>query len=119
MRLDLDPQEANGGNRDFIFSYQLSDRQIVSGTMLYEHEDEKFFLSVIEPPEKVDLEEIPPREYFFIVDVSGSMHGFPINLSKKLMRGLLSNMRSKDYFNVLLFASNSRVMAKKPVKAAE
>ena len=29
---------------------------------------------------------IPPREYVFIVDVSGSMHGFPLDTTKALMR---------------------------------
>jgi Ca-activated chloride channel family protein len=29
-------------------------------------------------------EDIPPREYIFVVDVSGSMDGFPLQTSKQL-----------------------------------
>jgi Ca-activated chloride channel family protein len=31
-----------------------------------------------EPPQAVELSEMPRREYIFVVDVSGSMHGFPL-----------------------------------------
>jgi Ca-activated chloride channel family protein len=42
--------------------------------------------------------------------VSGSMHVFPLDISKKLLRNLISNLRSQDRFNVLLFAGGSSVL---------
>ena len=60
---------------------------------------------------------IPPREYIFIVDVSGSMHGFPLNISKKLLKDLIGNLRSTDRFNVLLFAGGSSIMSKQSLPA--
>jgi Ca-activated chloride channel family protein len=51
---------------------------IQSGLLLYPGDKEKFFLLMLQPPEKVTLDEVPPREYVFIVDISGSMHGFPL-----------------------------------------
>jgi len=59
----------------------------------------------------------PPREYIFIVDVSGSMHGFPLNISKKLLKDLIGNLRPTDRFNVLLFAGGSSVMSEKSLPA--
>jgi len=49
-------------------------------------------------------------EYVFIVDVSGSMHGFPLDISKELMKNLLSDLRATDKFNVLLFAGSSQAL---------
>ena len=44
---------------------------------------------MIEPPKRVTPAQIPARDYVFIVDVSGSMHGFPLETAKALMRDLL------------------------------
>ncbi|HEX3007409.1 MAG TPA: hypothetical protein VHO90_07315, partial [Bacteroidales bacterium] len=60
--------------------------QIQSGLLLYQGKDENFFLAMVQPPRRVTPQQIPPREYVFIVDVSGSMNGFPIDISKALMR---------------------------------
>lgn len=106
-QISLDNSEINGGNRDFILNYSLAGEQITSGIMLYEHEDENFFLAMIQPPAKIREQDIPPREYIFIVDVSGSMRGYPLEVSKKLLRNLVTNLRPSDRFNVLLFAGTS------------
>ncbi|WP_170156974.1 VIT and vWA domain-containing protein [Roseimicrobium gellanilyticum] len=99
------------GNRDFVLRYQLAGQQVASGLLLHKGETENFFLLNMQPPARVQASEVPPRDYLFVVDVSGSMDGFPIETSKELMRGLLKGMRPQDTFNVLLFATGSRVMA--------
>ncbi|HTW92490.1 MAG TPA: VIT domain-containing protein [bacterium] len=111
----LDSSEKQGGNRDFILRYRLAGGKIQSGLLLYQGKDENFFLAMIQPPKRVDVTAIPPREYIFIVDVSGSMHGFPLDISKTLLRNLLTNLRPSDYFNVELFSGVSAVMAEKSV----
>ena len=115
--IELLREPANSGNRDFILRYQLAGAGIESGLMLYEDAGEKFFLAMIEPPKRVTPAQIPARDFVFIVDVSGSMHGFPLEISKKLMRDLLSRLRSTDTFNVLLFAGDSAVLSKTPLPA--
>ncbi|MCG8696678.1 MAG: VWA domain-containing protein [Bacteroidales bacterium] len=107
----------NGGNRDFIINYKLSGDKIETGLMLYEHNDENFFLLMVQPPKRVIAENIPDREYIFIVDVSGSMRGFPIDVTKKLMRNLITNLKPTDRFNVLVFAGNSGWLAAKSLPA--
>ena len=105
------------GTRDYILKYQLAGEQINSGMLLYEGEEENFFLMMMQPPKRVAPEQIPPREYIFIVDVSGSMNGFPIDISKELLKDLIGGLRPSDKFNVLLFAGSSDVMAEKSLPA--
>ena len=47
---------------------------------------------------------MPPREYIFVVDVSGSMNGFPLDTAKKLMSDLVNVLRPSDTFNIVVFA---------------
>jgi len=115
--ITLDPSENQGGNRDFILKYRLAGSKIQTGLLLFEGENENFFLLMMQPPKKVKKSQIPPREYIFIVDVSGSMHGFPLNISKKLLKDLISNLRPTDRFNVLLFAGGSQLMAEQSLPA--
>jgi Ca-activated chloride channel family protein len=61
--------------------------------------------------------QIPPRDFVFIVDVSGSMNGFPVNTAKKLVHDLLAKLRPQDTFNILLFAGDSQVLAPASVPA--
>ena len=115
--IKLDPLEKHGGNRDFIMQYRLAGGKIESGLLLYEGKEENFFLLMIQPPRRVSAKQIPAREYIFVVDVSGSMHGFPLDISKKLLKDLIGNLRPIDTFNVLLFAGGSSLLAEKSVPA--
>jgi Ca-activated chloride channel family protein len=85
--------------------------------LLFQGEDENFFLYMAQPPERVESDAIPPREYVFVVDVSGSMEGFPLDTAKHLLEGLIGNLRPTDYFNVVLFAGDSTVLSKSPLEA--
>jgi Ca-activated chloride channel family protein len=78
----LDRSEKSGGNKDYILRWRLAGDKIQSGLLLYEGEKENFFLCMLQPPKKVKSAQIPGREYIFVVDVSGSMHGFPLDISK-------------------------------------
>ncbi|MEI2780088.1 MAG: VIT domain-containing protein [Candidatus Competibacter sp.] len=115
--ITLDRAETDGGNRDFIAKYRLAGNQVESGLLLYRGEQENFFLLMMQPPTQVAAAQIPPREYLFVVDVSGSMHGFPLDLSKKLLQDLIGHLRPTDWFNILLFAGQSAVLAERSLPA--
>ncbi len=116
-RFSLAPSERAGGNRDFILRYRLAGDTIQSGLSLFDAGAEKFFLLQVEPPKRVPDELIPPREYVFIVDVSGSMSGFPLETAKKLLRELIGGLRTSDKFNVLLFSGTSALLAERSLPA--
>jgi len=112
-------EEENGGNRDFILRYNLQDEAIQTGILLYPGEAENFFLLMLEPPERVSIDMVPPREYVFIVDVSGSMNGFPIEVSKTLIERMITSLRQEDFFNILFFAGGSNVLSPHPLPATD
>ena len=116
-KVSLDKAEANGGNRDYILRYRLDGDKIQTGLLLTQGEKENFFVLMMQPPKRVTSANIPGREYIFIVDVSGSMYGFPLEISKKLVSNLIGNLRSTDRFNVLLFSGGSSVMAEESIPA--
>ena len=110
-RIATDPTDDTASNRDFICSYRLAGGAIQSGLLLAEGKDENFFLLMVQPPVRPSASQIPPRDFVFIVDVSGSMNGFPLNTAKKLVHDLLATLRTQDTFNILLFAGDSQVLA--------
>ena len=116
-QLMLDDSEPFQGNRDFVVRYRLAGEQIASGLLLFQGNDENFFLYMAQPPKRVATEEIPPREYIFVVDVSGSMEGYPLNTSKRLLKDLIAKLRPADLFNVVLFAGDSTVLSPNSLQA--
>lgn len=114
----LDSAETRSDNRDFILRYRLAGDKVQSGLLLSRSDAGNYFLTMMEPPRRVSPEQIPPREYLFVIDVSGSMAGFPLETTKSLMRGLLVNLKEKDLFNVLFFAGDAQVLAEQPVAAS-
>ncbi len=103
--------EKTAGNKDFVLRYGLAGGKIDSGLLLYPGKDENFFLLMMEPPARVEPEAVLPREYIFIVDVSGSMHGFPLETAKALMQDVITGLRPEDFLNVLLFESGAAVLS--------
>jgi Ca-activated chloride channel family protein len=116
-QLTLDDTDPFQANRDFIVRYRLAGDQIKSGLILYQGENENFFLYMAQPPQRVKVDDIPPREYVFVVDVSGSMEGYPLDTAKQLLQNLIGSLRPTDYFNVVLFAGDSTTLSEVPLQA--
>jgi len=110
-QVSLDESDAFQGNRDFVLRYRLAGDQIQSGLLLFQGTDENFFLYMAQPPTRVTLEDMPAREYIFVVDVSGSMDGFPLKTAKNLLNDLIGQLKPSDLFNVVLFAGDSTVLS--------
>jgi Ca-activated chloride channel homolog len=117
--VELVPEERNGGNRDYILHYRLDGGRIETGLLLAPGADENFFLLMVQPPRRVEPADVPPREYIFIMDVSGSMTGFPIETSKTLVRNLLTRLRPIDSFNVLFFSGGNWVLSPQSLSATQ
>ena len=112
---------ANGtdqaNNRDFILNYRLAGNAVESGLLLYQGGDENFFVAMVQPPARPKPAQIPPRDYLFVVDVSGSMYGFPLDTAKVLLHDLVQHLRPTDSFNVMLFAGGNALLAEHSLPA--
>jgi Ca-activated chloride channel family protein len=121
---DIKIDQPGGGNKDFVLRYRLAGDKIETGLLQYEDPTnlgrpaEKFFALLVEPPKRPTLAQIPGREYIFLLDVSGSMHGFPMDTTKELMRNLLPKLRPTDHFNLVFFSGANYVWSPKGSRPA-
>lgn len=106
-------------NRDFILRWKLGNNQVDAGLLLNHGASGNHFLLQIAPPPRVSLDQIPPRDYVMVIDVSGSMEGFPLNTAKELFKNLVKGLRPDDTFNVVRFAGDSDVLSEEPLPANE
>jgi len=109
-----------GNDRDFLLDYRLAGDRVETGLMLFRgpgEGGENFFLAMVEPPKAVAAAQISPRDYIFVVDISGSMHGYPLETSKALLERLIGSLRPSDTFNVMLFSGSNRMLAPASVPA--
>lgn len=118
-QITLANPEDFAGNRDFILKYRLTGADVQSGLVLTGSEEEKYFMLTVQPPERFTPEEIPPREYIFVLDVSGSMYGYPLETAKDLIRNLVSDLRESDTFNLILFADDTVSLSRESLAATE
>ena len=109
--------EDYAGNRDFILKYKLTNETVQSGLMLTSSGDENYFLLTVQPPERFTPDDIPPREYIFVLDISGSMYGYPLDTAKALIRNLVANLKETDKFNLVLFENDTYLLSAKSLPA--
>ncbi len=120
-------------NRDFVLKYDVGGAQIGDALLTHALGRERdglgsenpgggdtnatrgYFSFILQPPDRVADEDATARELIFVLDTSGSMYGFPLNMAKKTMRRAIENMRPGDTFNFITFAGDTRVLFPQPV----
>ena len=117
-RAEVAVGEQIGEQRDFILSYQLAGSEVAEGLLLFEGEEENFFMLMLQPPKRFETDVRLPREFIFVVDVSGSMGGLPIETSKELMENLLTSLQPADRFTVIQFAGGSAMLSETLLEAS-
>lgn len=116
-RITLANPEDFAGNRDFILKYRLTGESVESGLVLTQTSSENYFFLTVQPPERFAPDDIPPREYIFVLDVSGSMYGYPLDTAKDLIRNLAADLRDIDCFNLVLFSDDTYLLSTKSLAA--
>jgi Ca-activated chloride channel family protein len=104
-------------NKDFVLRYDVAGRKI--GDALLTHRDQRggYFTLILQPPERVTVEDVTPKELVFVLDTSGSMEGFPIEKAKETMRLALGGLYPQDTFNLITFAGDTSILFPEPVRA--
>jgi hypothetical protein len=102
-------------NRDFIFRYTIATNELVGG--LLTHIDPKlggFFTLILMPPKTVPSAQVAPKEVIYVMDVSGSQRGFPLDKSKELTLKLIEELNPSDTFNVVSFSNDFKHLWARP-----
>jgi len=102
-------------NRDFVLRWKLKGDKFRFGVLAHRDNGNGTFTLMVRPPVKPDSSQVNPREITFILDISGSMSGLPIETSKSLVRKVLDRMRPDDTFNVFVFAGDNGQLWAKPM----
>ena len=67
-------------NKDFILRYDVTTQAIQDAVLTHRSEKGGFFTMILQPPERISVADVTPKELVFVLDTSGSMHGFPMAL---------------------------------------
>jgi Ca-activated chloride channel family protein len=100
-------------NKDFILKYAVAGRRVEDAVLTHTG----YFTLLLQPPDRVQPEEIAPKELVFVLDTSGSMSGFPIEKAKEAMGLALDGLHPRDTFNLITFAGDTHILFPNPVPA--
>ena len=123
-------------NKDFILKYDVAGEQI-SDAILSQAEPQPqsqaelqvktqtvsraksavggYFTLILQPPAALPESDITPKELIFVLDTSGSMHGFPIEKAKEVINHALDELYPSDTFNLITFSGDTRILFPEPV----
>ncbi|HKS29148.1 MAG TPA: TonB-dependent receptor [Pyrinomonadaceae bacterium] len=104
-------------NKDFILKYDVAGRTIEDALLVHRSSLGGFFTLILQPPERVTVEDVMPKELVFVLDTSGSMQGFPLEKAKETMKLALDNLYPQDTFNLITFSGDTKVLFREPVPA--
>ena len=106
-------------NKDFVLRYDVAGAKIADAVLTHATGTGGFFTLILQPPERVTVEDVTPKELVFVLDTSGSMSGFPIEKAKETMKLALDNLYPYDTFNLITFSGDEHILFPEPVPATK
>ncbi|HKC66415.1 MAG TPA: VIT domain-containing protein [Pyrinomonadaceae bacterium] len=106
-------------NRDFVLKYDVAGKRVEDALLTHRTDKGGFFTFILQPPERVTVEDVTPKEIVFVLDTSGSMMGFPIERAKEAMKLALDGLYPQDTFNLITFSGDEHILFDKPVPATK
>ncbi|XP_057977482.1 uncharacterized protein LOC131164366 isoform X2 [Malania oleifera] len=100
---------------DINFSYTVSSSDICGGMLLqspslHDLDQREMFCLYLFPGNHQSMK-VFRKEVVFVVDISGSMRGRPLENSKNALLAALSKLNALDYFNIIAFNGDSRLFS--------
>ncbi len=110
-------EEATIPNKDFILTYAVAGKDIRDAVLTHRKGKDGFFTLLLQPPDRVETDNVTPKELVFVLDTSGSMSGFPIEKAKETMSLAIKGLNPRDTFNLITFAGDTHILFPEPVPA--
>ncbi len=104
-------------NKDFVLRYDVAGKTIQDALLAHRSDKGGYFSMILQPPDRVTVTDVTPKELVFVLDTSGSMEGFPIEKAKETMKLALDGLYPGDTFNLITFAGDTRILFPRPVPA--
>ncbi|MBZ5505962.1 MAG: VWA domain-containing protein [Acidobacteriia bacterium] len=104
-------------DKDFILKYQVSGTGVNDAVLAHSDKSGGYFTLILQPPNRPVEKTLVPRQLIFVVDTSGSMWGFPLDMAKKTIQRALDNLRKDETFNLITFSGDTRILFPEPVPA--
>ena len=105
-------------NKDFILRWDVTGRKMNDALLTHRGSGGNgYFTFVLAPPDQPAREDITPKELVFVIDTSGSMHGFPLDKAKEAMQAAIDGLNPRDRFNLITFSGDTYVLFPVPVPA--
>lgn len=108
-------------NDDFVIYYGLARETIDANLLSYlESADEDgFFMLMLQPPFEVEETQVQPKDVIIVLDQSGSMAGPKWEQAQQAAQYVLSQLNSRDRFNVVAFSTGWRLYADELVDSGD
>lgn len=104
-------------NKDFILKYKVAGPEMSDAILTHADKTGGYFTLILQPPDRPQEKALVPRQLIFVVDTSGSMWGFPLDMAKKTVQRALDNLRKDETFNLITFSGDTRILFPEPVPA--
>ncbi|MDJ0764020.1 MAG: VIT domain-containing protein [Myxococcota bacterium] len=103
-------------NKDFILKMDFRGKRPKVAVLTHKEADSPGYVTVsIHPPAAPEAGDVLPKDLFFVVDNSGSMHGAPLDAAKALIIESLKNMNPYDRFTIMRFSDHVSALSSEPL----
>jgi len=110
----LSPQDAIP-NKDFVLRYSVIGEKPQMALLAHAKDSYGYFMLMMQPKIDDTVAKAPPREFVFLVDVSGSMNGRPTAKVKEVLTAFFKYCKPEDTIQVVTFASTTAQAFDHPV----
>ncbi|MBA0731888.1 hypothetical protein Gogos_016010 [Gossypium gossypioides] len=100
---------------DFSFSYSVSSSNMFGGVLLqspplYDHDQRDMFCVYLLPGSQKSTE-VFKKEVVFVIDITDSMQGRPLEATKNAISSAMSKLGPEDSFNIITFSSETSLFS--------
>ncbi|HEV8320539.1 MAG TPA: VIT domain-containing protein [Myxococcota bacterium] len=102
-------------NRDLVLEYRPTGGVPEPFLLSEVEKGDRYVMLFLQPPTDVTAEMVRAKEMVFLIDVSGSMSGEPVETAKELVRRSLTALGPDDTFQIVAFAGEALPLEPAPL----